>query len=205
MNNQLNQEMLSFADNEREILEFWKRITLYDKIQKKNRDKPIMEKIDGPPFPSSDSLHFGHVHIGIMKSIFDNYWSMNQYRVTNKIGYDCHGLPIEQVVSKMLNLTTNQEIRHFGVGEYNQKCEETIKKFSGAWQPIYQRIARFVDFNNEYKTLDLPFMESVWWVWKSLWDKNLVYRGYRIMPYSTACGTALSSSEASGDDIYKET
>ena len=193
-----------FPANEIEILNMWKSLDLYKKILKKNETFKGLVKIDGPPFVSSKNLHTGHVHIGIMKSIFDNFWVMHGYNVLNKIGYDVHGLPIEQVVSKMLNLSTNDQIRDFGLANYNKKCEETVLNFSGAWQPVYNRIARFIDFENEYKTMDLNFMETVWWAWKTLCDKGLVYRGYRIMPYSTACGTSLSASEASGDDVYKE-
>ncbi len=195
---------LDFPSNEENILALWRKLDLQKQIVDKHKNDPVLEKTDGPPFVSSDNLHFGHIHIGIMKSVFDNYWSMHNMKVSNKIGYDVHGLPIEQVVSKMLNLSTNQQIREYGLANYNQKCEEVIKKFSGCWRPIYNRIARFVDFENEYKTMDLNFMESVWWAWKKLWDNNLTYRGYRIMPYSTACGTPLSASEASGEDVYKE-
>lgn len=197
-------EGFNFAENERRVLQNWKEWELYNKIVDKNTVGDTFVNLDGPPFVSSDNLHFGHVHIGIMKSFLVNYMNMHGKNVLNKIGYDVHGLPIEQAVSKLLNLSTNRDIREYGLDKYNQKCEDTIKSFSGAWRPVYDRIARFVDFNNEYKTMDSAFMETVWWAWKTLWDKNLVYRGYRIMPYSTACGTSLSASEASGDDVYKE-
>jgi isoleucyl-tRNA synthetase len=193
-----------FPLNEREVFKLWQAIDLYKQIVSKNDAGDVFANLDGPPFPSSDSLHFGHVHIGIMKSFLVNWLNMHGKKVLNKLGYDCHGLPVEQVVSKLLNLSTNEQIRAFGLANYNQKCEDTIKSFSGSWQAIYNRMARFVDFNNEYKTMDLPFMETVWWAWNTLWNKNLVYRGYRIMPYSTACGTPLSASEASGEDVYKE-
>ena len=194
----------TFTTNEKEVFTVWESFDIYKKIVDKNKNGNLYNFTDGPPFCSSNSLHAGHVHIGMMKSVLINYLNMHGYNVLNKIGYDVHGLPIEQVVSKILNLSTNEQIKAFGLANYNQKCEDTINSFSKAWQPIYNRIARFVDFNNEYKTMDLNFMETVWWAWKNLWDKELVYRGYRIMPYSTECGTPISASEASGDDVYKD-
>jgi isoleucyl-tRNA synthetase len=193
-----------FADNEKDVLTFWKNNNIYLKIEEKTKNGEEYDFMDGPPFPSSDTLHFGHVHIGIMKSSDNNYRRAHGKKVNNKIGYDCHGLPIEMVVSKIIGLKNNNEIKTYGIDKYNQKCEEVINSFSGAWENIYDRIARFVDFKNEYKTMDINFMETVWWAFRQLWDKNLVYMGYRIMPYSTECGTPLSASEASGDDVYKE-
>lgn len=196
-------EGFKFPLNEHEVAKFWHNLNLYKKIVAKNTRGETFGNLDGPPF-ASGTLHYGHVHIGIMKSLLLNYLNMHGYNVLNKLGYDVHGLPIEQVVSKLLNLSTNDQIRAFGLANYNQKCEETIDSLAGSWQPIFNRIGRFVDFDNEYKTMDLNYMETVWWAWKSLWDKDLVYRGYRIMPYSTQCGTPLSVSEASGEDVYKE-
>lgn len=193
-----------FPANEVEISNMWKLLDLYKRILEKNKMFKELNFTDGPPFVSSDSIHTGTAFIMAMKSIFNNFWTMHGYNVLNKIGYDCHGLPVEQIASKQLNLSTNEQIRAFGLANYNKKCEEIINSFSEAWQPTFNKLARFVDFDNEYKTLDLNFMETVWWAWKSLWEKDLVYRGYRIMPYSTACGTSLSASEASGDDVYKE-
>lgn len=128
---------------------------------------------------------------------------MQGYNVLNKIGYDCHGLPIEMKVNEILNLHTKDDILNYGLDNYNQTCKEIIQEQLGVWQPIYDRIGRFINFDNEYKTMDTPFMESYWWVFKQLWDKDLVYRGYRIMPFSTACHTPLSNFEATCMDNYK--
>jgi len=192
-----------FTTNEIEILKFWQENKIYDKIVEKNKNGDYFRFIDGPPFPSSDTLHMGHVHISMMKSTILNYKNMHQFNVLNKIGYDTHGLPIEMIVNKLLHVKTNQEIINYGIGNYNNKCEEVINKFAGSWEPIFNRIGRFIDFNNQYKTMDFSYMESVWWVFKQLWDKGLIYRSYKIMPYSTECGTSLSISEATGDDVYK--
>lgn len=197
-------EQFSFSKNEEQILEHWKHINLYsDKIVNKNKNGPFFNFQDGPPFVSSANLHFGHIHISVMKSFLVNFLNMHGYNVANKSGKDCHGLPIEMIVSENLGLKTNDDIKNYGLANYNNKCAETINNYSKSWTPIFDRIGRFIDDNNEYYTMDLNFMESIWWAWKSLYEKGLVYKGYKIMPYSTACGTSLSTSEASGDDVYK--
>jgi isoleucyl-tRNA synthetase len=201
----MNTQKFNIATNETNILKFWQSIDLYsDKIVNKNKDGPLFNFQDGPPFVSSANLHFGHVHIGIMKSFLVNYLNMNGYNVLNKSGKDCHGLPIETIVSGLLELKTNDDIKEYGLAKYNEHCEKVINTFSQSWNPIYDRIGRFIDYNNEYYTMDLNYMESVWWAWKQLYDKNLTYHGYKIMPYSTACGTPISASEASGDDVFRE-
>lgn len=193
-----------FTESENQILKFWQDNDVYQCICDQNKDGILYNFIDGPAFVSSASLHVGTCHISMMKSTMLNFKNMHDRNVTNKIGYDNHGIPIEQVVNRILNLSTNKEVKQYGLANYNKKCEETVNSFAGSWQPIYNRIGRFLDFKNEYKTLDCNYMESVWWVWQQLWNKGLVYKGYKIMPYSTECGTALSISEASGDDVYKD-
>lgn len=186
----------SFSKNEEEILENWEKQHIYQKLLTKNKDGPLFRFMDGPPFVSSNSLHYGHIHVGYIKDSILRFMRMFGYNVLNQIGFDCHGLPIEQVVEKRLGLKTKQEVEKFGIAEYNKECKQIIHSFAGSWQDIYNRIGRWVDFTNEYKTLDTNFMETVWWVFKQLWDKDLVYKGYKIMAFSTACATALSNFEA---------
>lgn len=197
-------ENLDLAQNENIIGEFWIKNKIYSLIEEKCSKGEIFRFLDGPPFVSSKNLHYGHVHIGMVKSSVLNYLQMKGYNVLNMIGYDVHGLPIEMVVSKILGLSTNAEIKNFGLENYNNKCEEVINNFSGSWKNIFDRIGRFVNFDNEYKTMDLNYMESTWWAFNQLWKKGLVYRGYKIMPYSIECGTSISNSEASGDEVFKE-
>ena len=194
----------SFPKNEANILSYWQKHDIYKKIVQTHINGEKFRFLDGPPFVSSDTLHYGHIHISMMKSVNNNFRAMCGMHVENIIGYDVHGLPIEMVVSKMLGLNSNDEIRKYGIAKYNAKCAEVINSFSGSWESIFNRIGRFVDFDNEYKTMNVDFMESTWWVFNQLWTKNLIYKGYKIMPYSTECGTALSISEASGPDVYKE-
>lgn len=193
-----------FSESENQTMAFWKENNIYRCIVEKNKPNCVFEGLDGPAFCSAPTLHCGHIHIGMIKSAITNYKNMHGFSVANKIGYDNHGLPIEVLINKLLNLSDNKAIKSYGVDKYNEKCEETVNSFAGSWQPIYNRIGRFLDFKNEYKTLDCNYMESVWWSFKQLWDKGLVYKGFKIMPYSTECGTSLSISEASGDDVYKE-
>lgn len=188
---------------EQDIATYWKNNNIYDKLI--NINNPSYYFMDGPPFVSSKDLHFGHIHISFMKSVLFNYMQMNGYNVHNKIGFDVHGLPTEMHINKLLNITKkDQVINDIGIKQYNQSCKNVINSFSGAWEPVFNRIARFINYKDQYKTMDLNYMESVWWVFKQLFNKNLIYKSYKIMPYSTACNTPLSNFEAAGDDIYKE-
>lgn len=199
-----NNNKVDIPKLETTVFALWNKINLYELIQQKHINDPVINFTDGPPFVSSDNLHYGHMLISYAKSIVHNYFTMKGYKVNNKIGYDTHGLPIEMLVNKLKGLSTKQDIESFGIPQYNKTCKEIIRQYSGAWQPIFQRIARFVDFNSEYMTMDCNFMETVWWIFKQMFDKNLIYRSSRIMPFSTGCQTPLSNFEATGFDTYKE-
>jgi isoleucyl-tRNA synthetase len=186
----------SFPKNEEYILEKWAKEDTYNKLTKLRKDGPIFNFMDGPPFVSSKNLHYGHILISMIKDSVCRYKSMTGYNVKNVLGYDCHGLPIEMVISKQLNVFTKDEINNIGIDLYNQKCKEMIYNCSGEWIHIFDRVGRWANFTNNYKTMDINFMESVWWVFKQLWKKKLVYHGFKVMPYSTKCGTPLSNSEA---------
>ena len=186
----------TYIKHETKIIKEWKEKKIYDIIKKKNENMKNYRFMDGPPFPSSDTLHFGHLLIGYIKSTSLYYKQMNGYNCDNLLGYDCHGLPIESVANKQLSIYTKKEIELYGIDKYNFKCKEMIAKFSGAWQPIYESIGRMADFTHTYKTLDTPFMESVWWVFSQIYSKNLIYKGYQVMPYSNACNSPLSNFEA---------
>nr|QBK88446.1 MAG: isoleucyl-tRNA synthetase [Mimivirus LCMiAC01] len=189
-------DKFSFTSEESRILKFWKDNNVYSKLMEQNKDGPFYRFMDGPPFPSSKSLHHGHGLIAFLKDTTLRFRRMQGDNVLNKMGYDTHGLPIEMAVNKILGINTKQEIYEMGIDKYIQKCKETIESFTGAWEPIYEKFGRWVDFSNEYKTLDTPYMESVWWVFKELWKKKLIYRGYKVMPFSTKCATSLSNFEA---------
>lgn len=204
MENYIQFEEFSFIKNELKVNKYWKEEEIYRKREELNCQNPLFRFMDGPPFVSSKNLHYGHILIGYFKDTVLRFKSMHGYRVLNKLGYDCHGLPLEMVVNELLGISTREDVEKYGIEEYNAKCKQIIESYSGAWQPIYTRIGRWADYENEYKTLDKSFMESVWWVFKQLWEKGLIYRGYRVMAYSTACSTPLSNFEANGTENYKE-
>lgn len=157
-------------------------------------DRPHFKMIDGPPFVSG-SPHMGHLAIGSYKSAVCNAKAMLGYDTSFKLGYDCHGLPIEAKVASEQNLTT-ADIEEMGIAEFNKLCDETITKVADSWTPLFKKIGRNADFDNVYMTRDKDFMESVMWIFKTMWDKGLVYSGNKVMPYSYALQTPLSNFEA---------
>jgi isoleucyl-tRNA synthetase len=174
---------------------------LYHKICQKNADNPKFIICDGPPFVSGN-LHCGHLGPNSVKLMEFLYMSMRGYNCSFKIGYDCHGLPIEDLVCKENKLDTTEKIKELGLAGFNNLCQKTIDKYSDSWRPVFQRFGRLADFEDDYKTCYPDFMESCIWVFKQLWDKQLVYRGNKVMAYSYAKQTPLSNFEASQN--YKE-
>ena len=151
---------------------------------------------DGPPF-ASGSPHYGHILAGIIKDIVPRYWTMRGHRVERRFGWDTHGLPVEMEVEQRLGISGPRQIEELGVVEFNQACRRMVEVTTAEWEDITRKIGRWVDFQNDYKTMDPEFMESVWWVFRSLWDKGLVYRAFKVLPYSWAAGTTLSNFEVS--------
>lgn len=198
--------MNTFLLYQDKVLEDWNKYEMhkiYD-INKSNTNNTTNEKFifyDGPPF-CSGNLHIAHCAIGTIKSTILNYKSMMGFQCTNKLGYDCHGLPIESVANKELGISTLEDLEKVGIVKFNEFCKETIKNCERDWEPIYNRMGRWANFDNVYKTMDTPFMESVWWAFAELYKKGLIYRGYKITPYSYALQSPLSNFEASQN--YKE-
>lgn len=193
----------NFSTVDKDVLNQWASYDLAKKLKQQNNGKPKFSLADGPPFVSSDSLHLGHFLVSYVKSCVLNYKHMKGFDVQNILGYDCHGLPIEMVANAKLGIKGKDDIYKMGIDKYNQVCKELITQFSGSWTGIYNRIGRFINFDESYKTMDTNFMESVWWVFSTLYAKGLIYQSYQIMPYSPACGTVLSNFEAGQN--YKDT
>ena len=166
--------------------------------------KQTFNFMDGPPFVTGN-LHWGHLTIGSLKSSILNYWRMKGYKCSNKIGYDCHGVPIEAIVNKDLNIKTLEDLQSIGIEKFNQTCKDTIKKFEGEWKPIYEKLGRWADFSNPYKTMDCKFMESCWWAFNKLYNKNLVYRKYKVAFYSYPLQSPLSNFEVQQNYKTKNT
>lgn len=166
--------------------------TIYDE----SRNGETFDFMDGPPFVTG-KLHMGHLAIGSIKSSMLNFKSMSGFKCSNKLGYDCHGVPIESIANKELGINSNEDLEKIGIIKFNNFCKETIKKFEKDWEPIYNRIGRLANFNEVYKTMDPEFMESIWWAFSELYKKNMIYRGYKVVAYSYPLQSPLSNSEES--------
>jgi isoleucyl-tRNA synthetase len=200
---QLPNDELYFS-HEVDYVKKWQNDGLYKKIIEKNVDNPEFFLMDGPPFVSGN-LHPGHGAISAIKSTIFNYKSMKGYKCDFKLGYDCHGLPVENLVAKEHNLDTLDKIKEMGLDKFNKLCDDTITKYSQSWTPLFQRFGRLADFDDTYMTRDIKFMESCLWAFKELWKKDLVYKGNKVMAYSYGCQTPLSNFEASQNYQEKKT
>lgn len=161
-----------------------------------NINGPKFELYDGPPFPNSGIAHFGHLAISTFKSCIQRFKIMTDHNVMNTIGFDCHGLPIEMAVNKLLGINFNHEIHELGLDKYNKKCKDTINDNIKSWHNIFECFGRPINPQDQYTTMDPKYMESIWWVFKELNKKGYVYNGHKIMPYSWKCTTCLSNFEA---------
>nr|CAG8515218.1 3756_t:CDS:10 [Entrophospora candida] len=191
----------NFPREEEKILNFWKEIDAFRTQIKLSEGNPPFSFYDGPPF-ATGLPHYGHLLAGTIKDIVTRYATQTGYYVERRFGWDCHGLPIEYEIDKKLNIKSKDDVLAMGIDKYNEECRSIVMRYSGAWQTTVERIGRWIDFDNDYKTLNTNFMESVWWVFKQLYDRDQVYRGVKIMPYSTGCTTPLSNFEAAQN--YKD-
>jgi isoleucyl-tRNA synthetase len=183
---------------ERATLELWERIDAFRESNRRRAGGPEFVFYDGPPF-ATGTPHYGHLLAGTIKDIVPRYWSMRGYVVERRFGWDCHGLPIENLAQDALGLNGAPDIRARGVAAFNEQCRSMVQRYVSEWRAIVTRMGRWVDFDNDYKTMDPAFMESVWWVFKQLWDQGRIYRAHRIVPYSYKLSTPLSNLEASAN------
>jgi isoleucyl-tRNA synthetase len=191
----------SLPEMERGVLELWNRIDAFHESNRRRAGGPEFVFYDGPPF-ATGTPHYGHLLVGTIKDIVGRFWSMRGYSIERRFGWDCHGLPIENLAQDALGLNGAPDIRARGVAEFNEQCRSMVMTYVGEWRSVVTRMGRWVDFDNDYKTMDPTFMESVWWVFKQLWDKGRIYRAHRIVPYSYKLSTPLSNLEASAN--YKD-
>ena len=192
---------IQLSENEKEISKYWDEDNTFKKSIEKNRNNPTFRFYDGPPFPTG-SPHYGNLLAGVIKDIVPRYWTMRGYYVERRFGWDVHGLPIEMEVQKLLNLENPTDIEEYGIANFNEACRAQVQTNTENWERITRRIGRWVDFKNDYKTMDISFMESVWWVFKQLWENDLIYQDFKVLPYSWAASTPLSNFEANMD--YRE-
>ncbi len=185
----------SFVEAEKNILKFWNESQIFKKSLDKTRSGKNYIFYDGPPF-ATGLPHHGHIVASTLKDVVPRYFTMNGYYVDRRFGWDCHGLPIEQEIDKKFGMSASDFVAQHGVKKYNDECRGIVDRYVNEWEKTIGRLGRWVDFKNDYKTMDLNFMESVWWVFKSIWDQGLIYQGNKIVPYSPALQTALSNFEA---------
>ncbi|NOX50296.1 MAG: isoleucine--tRNA ligase, partial [Gammaproteobacteria bacterium] len=190
----------SFVEMEHEILEFWEDTGTFQQSLDNTKEKKPYIFYDGPPF-ATGLPHHGHLVASTIKDIVPRYWTMNGRYVLRRFGWDCHGLPIEHEIDKQLGMSAQQAVEKLGVAGYNNECRSIVQRYVSEWRHTITRLGRWVDFDNDYKTMDLSYMESVWWVFKQLWDKGLIYQGVKVMPISTELGTPLSNFEASSNYV----
>ena len=190
-----------FPNMEREVLAFWEAHETFKKSVARNKDKRDYVFYDGPPF-ATGLPHYGHLLAGTIKDIVPRYQTMRGHHVERRFGWDCHGLPIEALAQEALGVSGAHEIRQLGVDTFNEQCRSMVLTYVNEWRKTVTRMGRWVDFDNDYKTMDPGFMESIWWVFKQLWEQGRVYKSYRIMPYSWKLSTPLSNFEAGSN--YKD-
>ncbi|KAJ8639463.1 hypothetical protein MRB53_016157 [Persea americana] len=191
----------SFPKQEEKIIQMWEDIKAFENQLKRTESMPEYIFYDGPPF-ATGLPHYGHILAGTIKDVVTRYQTMIGHHVTRRFGWDCHGLPVEYEIDIKLGIKTREDVLAMGIDVYNEECRSIVTRYVGEWEKIITRTGRWIDFKNDYKTMDPWYMEGVWWVFAQLYKKGLVYRGFKVMPYSTGCKTPLSNFEAGLN--YKE-
>ncbi|KAM3536883.1 Isoleucine--tRNA ligase, cytoplasmic [Beauveria bassiana] len=186
---------IDFPKEEEAVLEKWREMDAFHRQLELTASLPRYTFYDGPPF-ATGLPHFGHLLASTIKDIIPRYWAMKGYHVERRFGWDTHGLPIEHEIDKKLGISGKAAVTELGIGKYNEECRAIVMRYATEWRATIERLGRWIDFDNDYKTMDSSFMETLWWVFKQLFDKGSVYQGYRVMPYSTVLTTALSNFEA---------
>ena len=192
---------VAFPKMEEGILAFWERIGAFEKSLKRNEGKERYKFYDGPPF-ATGLPHYGHLLAGTIKDIVPRYQTMRGKYVERRFGWDTHGLPIEALAQDALGVAGTPEIKALGVDKFNEQCRSMVLKYVSEWKKTVTRMGRWVDFDHDYKTMNPEFMETIWWVFKQLWNQKRVYKSHRIMPYSWKLSTPLSNFEAGSN--YKD-
>lgn len=185
---------VNFPLQEENVLKFWQEKDIFKKSVKQREGADDFVFYDGPPF-ATGLPHFGHFIPSTIKDIIPRYQTMKGKKVERRFGWDCHGLPIENLIEKELGINSKHEIEQMGIDKFNEACRASVLRYTAEWRKTITRMGRWVDFDNDYKTMNPEFMESIWWVAKSLWNKNLIYEGKYILPYCPRCSTVLSTHE----------
>ena len=193
----------NFNDLEKDILKFWDENNIFQKSLEQTKDGEPYIFYDGPPF-ATGLPHYGSLLPSIIKDAIPRYQTMKGRFVRRRWGWDCHGLPIENIVEQQLKISGKKQIQDFGVDKFNQECRGSVLRYADEWGKTIKRIARWVDFDNSYKTMDGSYQESVWWGLKQLWDKKLIYQDRKVLLYCSRCETPISNFEVAMDNSYKD-
>ena len=184
------------SEREEEILALWNKNKIFEKTLKKKSPKGEFVFYDGPPF-ATGLPHYGHILAGIIKDTIPRYKTMRGFHVRRRWGWDCHGLPVENLIEKELGLKTKKDIEEYGIEKFNKAAEENVLRYADEWRKVVPRTGRWVDMERDYRTMDATYTERVWWVFKTLFDKKLVYEGFKSMHLCPRCETTLSNFEVS--------
>lgn len=183
-------------DLETSILAYWETENIFEESLKQNKDKPLYTFYDGPPY-ATGKPHYGHILQSAIKDTVLRYKTMQGYYVPRRVGWDCHGLPVETLVEKELGFKTKKDIEQYGIEKFNAACRDVVFRYINEFTATLKRIGRWADYDNAYATLDIKYMETEWWVFQQLWHQELVYKAFRSTPYCIRCGTPLSNHEVS--------
>ncbi len=196
---------MAFVGREKDVLSFWKENSVFEASVKNRDGAPEFTFYDGPP-TANGKPHIGHILTRCIKDIIPRYKTMKGYHVLRKAGWDTHGLPVELEVEKALGIDGKPQIEAYGVEAFNKKCKESVWKYKGEWERMSDRVGFWADMDHPYVTYENDYIESEWWALRQIWDRGLLYKGYKVVPYCPRCGTALSSHEvAQGYKDVKET
>lgn len=188
----------SITMKEEVILQFWNENNIFQSSIDNNKDNESFIFYDGPPF-ATGLPHYGHILAGYIKDTISRWATLKGLHVPRRAGFDCHGLPIEFEIEKKLGIKSKTQIVDYGIGKYNEACRSIVSRCADDWKMIMNRLGRWIDFDNGYKTMDLDYMSKVWGIFAKIYNKGLIYEGVKIMPYSTACTTPLSNFESSSN------
>jgi len=191
----------SLPSLEEEVLSFWNSDATFQKSLEGTKGKDAFVFFDGPPF-ATGLPHYGHLLAGTLKDIVPRYWTMRGRYVERRFGWDCHGLPVENEVEKTYGISKHGIEDVWGIELFNEICRSIVLRYTREWQKVVERMGRWVDFKNQYRTMDPSYMESIWWVFSQVWKKGLIYQGFRVQPYCPRCATPLSNFEM--NEGYKD-
>ncbi len=185
---------LNFVDREKETLQFWRENDIFNKTIETRSNGELFTFFEGPP-TANGKPHIGHVLTRVIKDIIPRYKTMKGYKVLRKAGWDTHGLPVELEVEKKLGMEGKEDIEKYGIDEFTKQCKESVWGYESLWRNMSEEVGFFVDMDNPYITYENDYIESVWWALKEIWNKDLIYKGHKVVPYCPRCGTTLSSHE----------